>query len=469
MKVWFKLEIEGIGGRLYDATDNVAVSGHDGLRYEEHADLLDKLRFVLRSTDEVSVLRFIDSLAEGMEVRLWFGYGEGQQRYNQDDEMFFGYIGRLQSRFLKSGYPELEVTAFDPAWLLTKSQPVSQKSWPGKKGEKWTYKQLVENVMKDYAGKIDIGKIEIPDAYQNIVFDEKHPAVQKADENDWKFLKRLAFDDCEEVSAYARRGNVNLGCECMVYVEMKNGTPQLFFVPESSKTSEMSSIKFYYPMHGTKIPLEQDFKSSNTTMIAEDITVDEDPETASEVLVQVPADAFRDVLTEEQIKVVNAGGGFSVDLATFISSFDVDHALIQSDEKAGLIKWGVTDYQAGKVGWDEVSKYVKLRVVYQPAGTQSMKSEIPGITPEQLKDPLKKEETLQKLLGTRKKKRKTSGMTMKIELAAGNYNIRPRKTYPVVNIGGKYSADARASIKWFCESVVHSIGDTYRQTLRLTM
>ena len=106
MKAWFKLEIQGVGGRLYDVTDNVAVSGHGGIRLEEHADLLDKLTFVLRSTDTVSALRFIDSLTEAMKVRLWFGYGEGQQRYNGDDEMFFGYIGRLQTRYLKSGYPE---------------------------------------------------------------------------------------------------------------------------------------------------------------------------------------------------------------------------------------------------------------------------------------------------------------------------------------------------------------------------
>jgi len=469
MKAWFKLEIQGVGGRLYDVTDNVAVSGHDGIRLEEHADLLDKLTFVLRSTDTVSALRFIDSLTEAMKVRLWFGYGEGQQRYNGDDEMFFGYIGRLQTRYLKSGYPELEVTAFDPAWMLTKYQPVSQKTWPGKKGEKWTYEQLVENVMTDYAGTIDIGKIEIPPEYSNIVFDEKHPAVQKADENDWKFLKRLAFDDYEEVSLYDKQGAVNLGCECMVYVELKNGKPQLFFVPESSKTNEMSNITFYYPMHGTKIPLEQDVTSSKATMIVEDITVDEDPETGSEVLVQVPADAFREVLTEEQIKVVNAGGGFSVDLNTYISSFKVDSGLIAADEDAGLIKWGVSEYTAGEVTWEEVKKYVRLKVVYQPAGSQTMKSEISGLTAEELKDPIKKEDVLRAALGKRKKKRKTIGTTMKIELAAGNYNIRPRKTYPVVNIGGKYSADARARVKWFCESVVHSVGDTYKQTLRLTM
>jgi hypothetical protein len=470
MKAWFRLDVGTSDGKMYDVTDNVMVTGHEGVSLEEHADLLDKLVFTLRSTDTVSVLRFIDGLAIGSPVRFWFGYGDGLRRFNDSEEMFSGYVGRLQPKYPKTGYPQLEVIAFDPAWLLTQNKPSVQKTWPGVIGEKWTYEDLVRNVMKPYAGKIDIGRIEIPAAYQNIVFDEKHVAVQKGDESDWKFLKRLAFDEYEETSLYSGKlqNVVNIGCECMTYVEYKNGKALMYFVPESDKTKEVSGVEFFYPMHETKIPLTQDVTAASTKMIPEEIKIDDDPYTASEVVVQVPADAFRDSLTPEQVQIVNAGGGFNVDYETFVESFEIDHDLIAADESAGLIKWGVSEYDSGKVGWDEVKKYVRLRIVHVPAGSQAAKAEVP-VTTEDLKDPVKRATFLANKTGKRKKKRRTAGFKMTIDLVAGNYNIRPRKTYPVTNIGGRYSTDDKKGVKWFCEEVIHKVGEKYSQTIKLTM
>ncbi|MFH0989831.1 MAG: hypothetical protein V1799_07435 [bacterium] len=482
MRSWYRVEIKmpvnlapplmiPIGAWI-DVTDNVA--DEEGIMLEESADLTDKVIFTLRSTPAVSVMRFIDSLAEGAQVRLWFGYMNGSVRLNQDTEMFSGYIGRLRDRYPKGGRPKLEVTAFDASWLMTQRKPGIQKVYPATRGMKMTYEHLVRKVMEPYMSVIKIGTIEIPPAFKAVVFDEKNPAIQKADETDWKFLKRIANDDLEGDTLNAPSSSskeAKLGCECITYVELKNGVSSLHFIPELKKMSEFSSIELFYPMHGSDIPSTQDVMATKGKMIVDSIEIDDDRELASEVVIQVPAEAFSEVLTQEQIKSVNAGSGgsgFNVDVETFFNAFEINYDLIRRDENAGLIGWGAIDFAAGRVGYDQVKRYINLKIEFRPAGQKSMVSAIP-VTPEDMKNPAKRADLLKKAIGKRKKSRRNAGFSMTVELEAGNPNIRPRKVYPVVNIGGKYGLEINKKAKWFAETVTHRLGRTFRQTIKLTM
>ena len=96
---WFRIEVYIPNNRVeaeskgewVDITDNI----DKRITLEESAELLDKLSFSLISTDTVSVIRFIDTLVEGMKVRAWFGYIDGTMIKNQEQEMFVGFIAKL--------------------------------------------------------------------------------------------------------------------------------------------------------------------------------------------------------------------------------------------------------------------------------------------------------------------------------------------------------------------------------------
>jgi hypothetical protein len=465
LSCWFKIEIQvperkdaEAPGTFFDVTDLV----EDGIVLEETADLLDKLTFTLTSVPGISVMRFIDTLTEGIPVRLWFGYVRDSRRLNQTHEMFVGYIGRMKPRFPEDGDPKLELTVFDPAWLMTQKYHATQQVYPAVgSGAKLTIADVVRKVAERYKGKISVGKIKVPDAYSNVTFTEKVPIVQKEDENDWKFLKRLAHGDDSD----KEKEGVFDGCECMVYVELENGEPKLYFVPEAEKINEESKLELVYPMRGTTIPMVNDPTVESGRVLVESVALDDDRETASDAKIAVPPDAFKDVLTEEEFNVINSGGGISLDLETFFQSFDIDYAAIERDEKRGLIRWDIFQFIAGKVGWDDVKQYVKLKIVHQPAGRKALPSDI-KISKDDLKDPVKRENYLKEKLGKKKKGRKDAGLTMTVEMQAGNTNIRPRKVYRVLNIGSRYSSSE--TVKWFADTVTHRIGNRYQQTIKFT-
>jgi hypothetical protein len=218
-------------------------------------------------------------------------------------------------------------------------------------------------------------------------------------------------------------------------------------------------------MRGTTIPMVNDPTVESGQVLVESVVLDDDRETASDAKIAVPPDAFKDVLTEEEFNVINSGGGISLDLETFFQSFDIDYAAIERDEKRGLIRWDIFQFIAGKVGWDDVKQYVKLKIVHQPAGRKALPSDI-NISKDDLKDPVKREKYLKEKLGKKKKGRKDAGLTMTVEMQAGNTNIRPRKVYRVLNIGSRYSSSE--TVKWFADTVTHRIGNRYQQTIKFT-
>ena len=110
---WFRIEIKDKNNQWQDVTDNVA----GRIELEETAELLDKLSFTLVSTDEQSVMRFMDGLAQGDEVSFWLGYVDGIRFLNDSNEMFSGRIGKLLPQFSATGRPSLKVIVYDPGWL----------------------------------------------------------------------------------------------------------------------------------------------------------------------------------------------------------------------------------------------------------------------------------------------------------------------------------------------------------------
>lgn len=466
MNSWFKLEVmlpdrpigPGIDdvGTIFDITDNV-----DGrVTLEETADLLDRLTFTLKRTETTSIFRFMDQFAEGLMVRLWFGPMDGTRRINRDTEMFVGYLASFRPGFPDSGHPNLFVTAYDPSWLLSKHSPVAPVSYPSATEGDTTYEDIVKLVMKRYAGRLDMQRIEIPSDYAKVKVSAKAPIVQSQDESDWKFLKRLAHGD--EDSA---KDKAFPGLDCIVYVDIIDGVPKLFFVPEAEKMKDVSPLRFVYPLYGSEIPMSINPLASDGDYLIESANVDDNPDDKAVPTVSVPADAFKDVLSEEEIQSVDQNGGVQLTTEEYFDSFEIDYKAIERDEKAHKITWGARAFASGEVGWEQVKQYVKLKIVHIPAGMRSPSTDVP-LTKEQLEDPVKRTNAILKKAGKKRKKRKDAGMHLTLEIAHGNYHVRPRKVYDIVGLGGKYSSSDKR--KWFADVVTHVVGTNYKQTIKLT-
>ncbi len=475
---WFMVEIEipdrpgsdKSGGEFFDVTSMVDTH----IVVEETADLLDKLTFTLQSIDTQSVIRFIDTLTEGMRVRAWFGPMDGMKRINYDKIMFLGYIDQLEPDFGENGKPLLTIVAYDPAWKMTKTNHAVQRVFPEPKAGHSPTKisSIVKKVMEPYAGIIDIGAIEIP-AGHNASITGYAPIVQNTDESDWKFLKRLAHGD-EETGVGSALGTDKKkgfdGCGCLVYVELVNDRPALFFVPESNRLNVKSGIILQYPLYGDIIVTDMKWMDNSGTMQISRARIREDRQDADAVKIEVPASAFKDVLKkEEYAALTRKQTDVVVTQEEFFESFEIDFAAIKRDEKLGLIKWGSFDFFAGKIRFKDVEQYVRLKIEHVPAAQKTVMSDVP-VNHDSLSEPATAFEEIKKKIGSRPKRRKgfgSAGLNMTVELKVGNHHIRPRKVYDVQGIGGKYSSSDKR--KWFADVVQHTVGVTYSQQIVFTM
>jgi hypothetical protein len=464
---WFRIEIKDKNNQWQDVTDNVA----GRIELEETAELLDKLSFTLVSTDEQSVMRFMDGLAQGDEVSFWLGYVDGIRFLNDSNEMFSGRIGKLLPQFSATGRPSLKVIVYDPGWLLTKSKPSMPRTFGTKQGAKqMTREDIVKFVCQPYLDNKSLSSVvvKIPSKYSGVASNGKGEVIQQNQgENDWKFLKRLAHGDNKE---YNSKFN---GCDCVVYVQTVNNKPILFFVPEEDLTSVTSSIGLVYPMEGTEIIVDQDPTSVSGKMIM-DAEIDDNPDIqADEPLIEVPADAFTN---DDELKneILQNGGTVPMTMEEFYDSFTINTDLIQQDEnsntgiaKTSLMSQAMGMYD-GSFSWKDVSKYVTYVCAVKPAGKTSTQTDVPSIIKDDLKDPIRARENIQNALNRAIKKRKSAGIVMTASLIEGNFNIRPRMVYSVENLGGKYSSSDK--IRWFAETVTHTIdGNKYTQKVKLTL
>lgn len=475
---WFLLEIEipdredadRSQGHFFDVTDMV----DEHISFEETADLLDRLTFTIVSKDDQSVMRFMDTLVEGMCVRAWFGPMDEMKRVNYDKPMFIGYIDLLDPEFPKGGSPRLAVTAYDPAWKLSKKKHGLPRVFPEpKKGHRpMTISAIVKKVLEAHVEYIDIGRIEVSAKWDSQK-DGYAPIVQNENESDWEFLKRLAHGDEDHgITMFEdpKKPKGFDGCECMVYTEIENGRAKLYFVPEAERLSVKSDIQLQYTLYGEQIPVQMDWLKSSGTMVIDSARLREDRFDADAVKMQVPASAFKNVLKKEEYeKLTRTQSDVVVTQEEFFQSFQIDFAAIQRDEQAGLIPWDSFDFFAGKIQFKDVEKYVTLKIEHVPAAQKQVLSEVP-INTEALSDPNTAFLEIEKRVKNKPKRRKghgSAGLTLTVELAIGNHNIRPRKVYDIVGLGGKYSSSDKR--KWFADTVLHTVGRTYSQQISFTM
>jgi len=422
--------------------------------------LLDRLTFSLISTEESSVLRFIDTLVEGMKVKAWFGYIDGSKILNQDQEMFVGYIAKLEPDYPESGHPRLSVTMYDPAWLMTRNKPPKAITWPRSGDKNLTMKDMIKKLVKPYRDDFVVARIDLPQEFETEVLDGKQVSiVQQAGESDWKLLKRLAHGDNKE------KENSFKGYDCLVYMDLMSHSPVLYFVPEADRMKDVSDIEFVYPMYGSDIVVIQDPTVATGEMTIASARIEDNPDFAEPAMIEVPASAFEDKAVNEILGAM-AVPSVTITQEEFYDSFEIDNDAIAKDEKAGTIKWGTISFLAGDVGWEQVKKYVKFKIIQKPTSDTKPKSDV-KVTPEQLKKAADTIEAIKNRIKHSQKKRNSAGITMHVQIPEGNPYIRPRKVYKIHNLGGKYSSSEK--VKWFADTVTHVIdGTKYTQTIKFT-
>lgn len=434
LEYYHKLEVEGRDGNFIDITDTLV----GGVVYEDNAFLTDQLVFEIGK----SALVLGNMISRGSKVRYTAGYNE-PSKYSL---LFEGIIAIKKPILPNNGVPRLKIQAYDYSYLMTLKKP-GNISYPCEKcnvrptAEEVEMKasDIIAAILKEYPDiKYSKETLRIPD-YLDKTFTLKSPMVQKEDESDWDFIRRI----CQGDKSKGRKGLANLmedvqdnGIGCIAWVELMDGKPTFFVTSEAEAKRETGKIKFYYQMVGMPVIKKFDPTREDAELYMMDVDIMDDPLQSDEkpkVIIKTSPDGkTKTVITYNDEGEIEK----SVD-------YELDEELLRADVEAGLIsEEQVTIGQHDS--FERVKKYWKPIETKYPPSMAKTAPEIPEGDGEIEKE-LDKIGVLGQELSCKTK---------------GCIHLYGKRSYEIFNVGAEYEG------WWFLEEVTHTFDKTYECSLK---
>lgn len=167
----------------------------------------------------------LDLLGFGTEIDIYMGYGDAKSM----PAVMSGIVTEIGTSFPDAGMPELAISGYDHAFLLTN----------GKNSRTWT-KRRDSDAAQEIASFHNLNASIEPTA-------QTHEQIEQNQESDFEFLKKLADRNHFELYVDERRtlrfGKPNDKAEAVVRLAW--GAGLLSFKPEANLAGQISKVEVY--------------------------------------------------------------------------------------------------------------------------------------------------------------------------------------------------------------------------------